>query len=70
MISVDLGHGRLLKWLSLRQGMNYGVGGGGCHIKFHYKVIKREFEMLIFKAALVDSKNKNNELKISKLGAH
>lgn len=50
--------------------MNYGVGGGGCHIKFHYKVIKREFEMLIFKAALVDSKNKNNELKIRKLGAH
>lgn len=44
--------------------------GGGGHIKFHYKVIKREFEMLIFKAALVDSKNKNNELKIRKLGAH
>lgn len=62
MISVDLGHGRLLKWLSLRQGMN--------RIKFHYKVIKREFEMLIFKAALVDSKSKNNELKIRKLGAH
>lgn len=67
MISVDLGHGRLLKWLSLRQGMNWGGGG---RIKFHYKIIKREFEMLIFKAALVDSKNKNNELKISKLGAH
>lgn len=66
MISVDLGHGRLLKWLSLRQGMNWGGG----RIKFHYKVIKREFEMLIFKAALVDSKNKNNELKIRKLGAH
>lgn len=65
MISVDLGHGRLLKWLSLRQGMNWGG-----RIKFHYKVIKREFEMQIFKAALVDSKNKNNELKISKLGAH